>query len=358
MKTHLLALILGAAVQCAHAEITALAHPGEKLPADQTVVWSAVFQGAWDELNRTAGRPVRVESPNELMTALDSFQWKPEEVMPEGAWKTWCGPATQDFLKQVNSEAAAITREPNAIFSLNSAPNGSLAFFGILDREVEFSRAFFRSTKIAMNFHTGQTQHPVRFFGVRGEPSDDFGADVRVLAWRPLDGSHAIQIRCKQADDSVILYLPPVNQDFVTACGWLRSWRSQFKPEATSFHAWNDNSLHRNDEIQIPYISLESKVDFAPLLGGARYCDKSPEPLVISRAEQITHFQLYEKGARVRVEVSGETHPISEPPATIPRQFLYDRPFFVFLWRDRAEWPYFGAWIGDESALEPFQQSP
>jgi hypothetical protein len=39
----------------------------------------------------------------------------------------------------------------------------------------------------------------------------------------------------------------------------------------------------------------------------------------------------------------------------VPRRFLYDRPFFVFLWREGAEWPYFGAWIGDESSLEPFQ---
>lgn len=335
--------------------IVTLPHPAEKLPPNETVVWSPIFQGAWDEFNRATGRPVRVEPPNTLMAALDSFQWKPETVMPDGAWKTWCGQATGNFLKQVNREAAAITHEPDGPFSLGDHSDGSLAFFGILDREVEFSRPFFRSNKIAMNFHTRQTQHPVRFFGVRDEFSDDFGAAVRVLAWRPLDGSHAIQIRCKQADDSVILYMPPVDQDFVTACGWLRTWRSQFKPDATSLRAWNDNSLHRNDEIQIPYISLKSKADFTPLLGGARYCEKSPEPWVISRAEQVTRFQLHEKGARVRAAASGQADPFSEPPATIPRRFVYDRPFFVFLWRDQAEWPYFGAWIGDKSALEPFE---
>lgn len=26
--------------------------------------------------------------------------------------------------------------------------------------------------------------------------------------------------------------------------------------------------------------------------------------------------------------------------------------FIVFLWRDRAEWPYFGCWVGDAEVLE------
>ena len=41
-----------------------------------------------------------------------------------------------------------------------------------------------------------------------------------------------------------------------------------------------------------------------------------------------------------------------------PRRFVFDRPFFIFLWRDKAEWPYFGAWIGDSSALVPFPTKP
>jgi len=47
--------------------------------------------------------------------------------------------------------------------------------------------------------------------------------------------------------------------------------------------------------------------------------------------------------------------PFAEPqPRGHPRQFIYDHPFFVFLWRDGAAWPYFGAWIGDASALKAF----
>jgi hypothetical protein len=52
------------------------------------------------------------------------------------------------------------------------------------------------------------------------------------------------------------------------------------------------------------------------------------------------------------VETSSEADPFgAPPPKPVPRRFIYDRPFFVFLWREHAEWPYLGVWIGDASAL-------
>lgn len=356
MKTLLLTLILAATVSPTLAEIVALPHPGETLPAASTVVWSPLFQAAWDQLNASLGGPPgRIDPPNKLMAALDAFRWDARKVMPVGSWKAWCGPATQDFVRQVNSEAAAITKEPEGPFTLKNESSESRAFFGILDRQVEFQHAFFRSTKIPMKFRSISGEHSVRFFGVRDEMAENFAASVRVLAWRPVDGSHALQIACKQANDSLVLYLPPINQDFATACRWLRTWRSRFNQDSAPANGWNDPFVHRDDEIQIPYVSLESKADFTSLLGGIRYHGKTKMPWSISRAEQITRFQLHDKGARVRVKASAVADPFADPPPTVPRRFLYDRPFFVFLWREGAEWPYFGAWIGDESSLEPFQ---
>ncbi len=42
-------------------------------------------------------------------------------------------------------------------------------------------------------------------------------------------------------------------------------------------------------------------------------------------------------------------------PPMVPRHFIYGRPFFAFLWRDGAEWPYFGVWNGNDTALEKVQ---
>jgi len=76
MKLNLPSLFLGLLLATVHADIITLAHPDETLPANNTVVWSPLFQAAWDELNaKCGGAPDRVEPPNPLMQKLDSFQW-------------------------------------------------------------------------------------------------------------------------------------------------------------------------------------------------------------------------------------------------------------------------------------------
>jgi hypothetical protein len=339
-----------------HAEVVTLAHPGEALPEKSTVIWSPLFQATWDTLNaELGGKPKKVEPPNALMAKLDSFKWDAGKVLPDGSWKSWSGPATADFLKRVNQEAAALTKEKDGPFKLATEHPDHRAAFGLLDRTVAFRKAFARCHKAPMDFQLNGQKTAVRFFGAQEEMIGGMSDSIRVLAYRPVDRSHAIQIRCKEADDTVILYLPAKPQDFTTACAWLRTWRSPSKSDAASAMQWNDPSLHRGDEIRIPYVDLESTSDLTSKLGGIRF--HGNKPWEIARAEQFTRFQLHEKGARVRVEVSiAAADPFGDPftVTTFPRKFIYDRPFFVFLWRDKAEWPYFGAWIGDTSALKAF----
>ena len=228
-----------------------------------------------------------------------------------------------------------------------------MALFGLLDRDVEFLTPFFKSVKIPMEF--GQEKTAVRFFGTKGELSDGYGETVKVLAYRPVDGSHALEVSCKGTDDKVIFYRPPAGQDFATACRWLREWRRTFQWNKELPGTWNDRLLHETDEVRVPYVSLDLVEDFTGKLSGDRFYEQNGVPWRIHRAEQVTRFELHEKGAKVRVETSMEVGPFgSISESFVPRKFHYDRPFFVFLWREEAEWPYFGAWIGDGSALRKF----
>lgn len=347
--------LLGLLLSSAQAEILTVAHPEQALPPRNTVVWSPLFQAAWDKLNSNfGGPPDRVVPPNPMMAKLDNFHWDSDKVMPEGSWKVWGGPSTADFLKQVNQDASAFIKRAREPFTLLNEQLGSLAMYGILERDIEFSPSFFRSTKAPMQFHASDGKHPVRFFGVKGELSERFDESVRVLSWRPGDRSHAIQINCLGSDDQLILYLPHTNQDFITACHWLRTWRSAPLPNPPLTGAWNDPAIHMNDEIRVPYITLDSTAEFRGQLAAQRYYKNDDTPWIITRAEQVTRFELHEKGARVSARASIETTPFGGPAPSTPRNFIYDRPFFVFLWRDEAEWPYFGAWIGDTSALKAF----
>lgn len=340
------------------AEIVFLAHPAQPVPAEKTVIWSPLLQATWDQMNlRLGGKPKGIVPPNPLMTQLDDFRWKVDQVMPEEAWKTWSGTATPEFLETVNREAGAMLRSSEPTFTIARPDPQRLAFFGLLDREIMFKREMYRAKVTSMIFHEAAGGKPVSFFGVRGRWAEDFDDAVSVLSWRPSVSSHAIQIRCRDGDDTVILYLPSEPHDFTTACEWIRTWRRAI-PEPLGEHNPVDPSIIKSvDEVRIPYLAFDTSADLATQLKGVRDYGKKRGQWSIERAEMKFKFELHEKGARVRATSSLGTDPFAAPPES--RQFNYDRPFFVFLWRKEAEWPYFGAWIGDRSAMkEPAPGEP
>lgn len=341
------------------AEVVAIPHPGVAVPLNKTVVWSPVFQATWDAfVARCKGPLLRTEPPNELMDKLDSFRFDAKSTLPEGRWKVWAGPATKAFLDHVNEGATAITKEKPGPFRLERESPDNIAAFGLLDRQVEFTKALYRSGKKPMDFITSSGAASSQFFGVAGGLSAGFDESIRVLSYEPDKKSHALELMCKEEGETVILYLPEVSGDFATACDAVRKWKADFKADKQLAGTIRDPHLHRNDSLRVPYVSFDVMSDFPDLTTSLRFHRDEPEPWKIYRVQQLTRFDLYEKGARVRVETSLEAEPFGDPPPpppTVPRQFIYDRPFFVFLWRDKAEWPYFGAWIGDASALKPFQ---
>jgi hypothetical protein len=351
MRPSLLMLCL---LSSAGAEVVTAVDPFVKMPEGKTVVWSPLFQATWDAMNtKMGGKPQGIEPPNELMSRLDSFKWDAGTVLPHGSWKTWAGQASPEFLDLVNREAAKMTGEKKGPFRLDNPQPGTLACFGLLDREVEFAKPFYRSAKVPLKF--GDGKDPVHFFGTTGDLAGFQGDSVKVLAYRPVDGSHALEVSCKRGDDTVVFYMPPAGQDFATACKWLREWRKTYDRNAELPDGWNDRSLHEGDEVRVPYVTLDVTEDLAGQLQGGRFYGKAGDPWAIRRAEQRTKFELHEKGARVRVVDSIQADPFGgAPPPAFPREFFYDRPYFVFLWREKAEWPYLGVWVGDTSALRKF----
>ncbi|MDX1681374.1 MAG: hypothetical protein R3242_11670, partial [Akkermansiaceae bacterium] len=245
------------------------------------------------------------------------------------------------------------TGEPQGPFRLINEDPLVTAAFGLLDRKVDFEEPFYKSIHQPLPF--GNQEEPVEFFGVKGWETEEYRKHVRVLAYRPIDGSHALEVSCKGADDKLVLYRPAKPIDFATACRWVRQWREEHGKNASTLHGkWNDGALHSGDTVKIPYITLENTTDFADQLQNPRKYPNVDVPGIILRAEQMTRFKLTEKGAEARVEVSIETaFGGGRPARPVPRQFIYDKPFFVFLWREKADWPYLGVWIGDTSALHP-----
>ena len=337
--------------------LPAVAHPEEKFSADKTIVWTPLFQAAWDRLNADlGGRPIKVEPPNPLMNLLDSFEWNAESVMPKDRWKVWSGESTKDFLDQANKEAAGMLGEAQGPFDPGAASGYSQArlVLALMDRKLHFKKALHRSATAPLVFKDrAGNETKVRFFGTRGEGSGAFSESVHVLYKD--DASQAVRLLA-DGDESVVLYMPRNEESFAFASGKVKVWfEDGFRGE---FGSATDRSLHPKDDLRIPYVTLSNQVDFGPLLEGGRTYKEGEPPWMISRALQQVDFEMTEKGAKVRAKVELGGDPFGElppPPPMIPRSFIFNKPFFVFLWREGADWPYFAAWLGDADSLVPWK---
>lgn len=343
----------------ASAEVVMVPHPYGDLAVDKTVVWSPLFQATWDKMNsHLGGPPEKVEPPDPTMALLDGTEWNADAVMPAGSWKTWAGPATPEFLKEVNREAAALNQKPDTFTLPSNLLPGAVASFGLLNRDVSFSKPLYRSKSSPLVFQAPDAKLDCHFFGTAGAMSAHYHEAIRVLSHDPATKASSLEVRLVNRE-GVILHLPPATpKGFVSAFEDIRKWRSSFAPGHSKDGALDDPFIHEKDEVRVPYLTFDARQDFPELGNALRYHPHKPQPFRLAHTQQLATFSLHEKGARVKVETSLSADPFGAPPPPpppkVPRQFIFDRPFFVFLWKDGAEWPYFAAWIGDISALQKF----
>ncbi len=93
------------------------------------------------------------------------------------------------------------------------------------------------------------------------------------------------------------------------------------------------------------YLKIKSKTSFVNQLQGRLYYEGKDLPWRVVEASQMTWGELFEAGAKVKATSKMAVRPFGPPasaplPTWVPRWFVFDKPFYVFFWRDRADWPY------------------
>jgi hypothetical protein len=327
-------------------------------PKGATQVWSPLFQASWEKLNEIqVGKLEKVVPPNDLITKLEEFEWQAEEVMPKDGYAVYAGPATQEFALET---AASIKKKFDVGIDpswMIPTPHGKAAY-GILLRELKFKKKFFRSQKKALEFQTrtGETRL-VEFFGTSGVHSDAYGDHVKVLHYAADTSSFVLSVATDKEGENLIVYRPDQESCFRDAMELVK--KAMGEPLSGHYGSVNNGSLHQKDVVKIPYLTLDVGTDFTEQLSGSLHFTGDSMPWRVKKAFQLTKFELFEEGARVRVDTGISADPFGgppEPPAITPRSFICDRPFYVFLWRTAAEWPYLAVWIDGGDCLTPFIQ--
>jgi hypothetical protein len=322
-------------------------------PKGTTQVWSPLFQASWDKLNAMQGGELeKVVPPNNLITKLVDFKWKAEEVLPENGHAVYAGLATQEFARET---AAAIKKKFDIEIDSSRVPvipHGKAAY-GILLRELKFKKKFFRSQKNALEFQARTSDiHAVEFFGTAGSHSDDYGDNVKVLHYAPDASSFILSVATDKEGESLIVYRPERECKFRDAMERVK--KAMTEPLSGPYGSLKNGSLHRNDVVKIPYITIDADTDFTEQLRGSLHYAGESLPWRVVQAFQVTKFELFEEGARVRIDTGIGDEPFGVPSPVTPRTFVCNRPFYMYLWRAGAAWPYLATWIDGGDCLTPF----
>jgi hypothetical protein len=320
-----------------------------------TQVWSPLFQAGWDKLQFMQKAKIeKVDPPNPLISRLAEFQWKEMEVMPAGAYALYAGPATPQFAR---ATAHAIQKNFRIDFQPQETQNppGSMAAYGVLVRNLRFEKNFFRARNSWLDFRdSNEALHKATYFGTAGTHTMEFGRYVKVLDYKDDGNSFVLAIATDRKDEKIIIFRPEQMVAFQPAIEHVKAMRKAGRdagPEATS--------LQLLEDVQIPYIRIDARSDLADQLQGKIHYSGKHDPYIVGIASQNVRFELFEDGAKVRVETRSTLDPfgpaLPKAPPRSPRKFICDRPFFVFLWRDKAEWPYLASWIDGQDCLTPFK---
>lgn len=346
-------LLLPLLAGCLRAEVGIVPHPGVDCSSGKSVIWSGAMQAAFDRMlgAKSPMKLERVEPPNPLVTRMAGFSWKENSVLPKDGWFAVTGDASEKLADEANQKWQGLAGEGAKPFKYNGFSESRAAYVG-MKRDFVFRNVFSPSGSSRLTW--GPDKVPVRFFGTTGEAADRYSASVRVLAYRPAERCIALQLLAKVGDDSLVLYQPAQGQLMIEAMRWVKTWSERWDAHDGDELGWDDKFLHRFDDLRVPEISLKGHVDFARDFIGTYWFKDTKTPYGVSQA--VTDIKLEVDGTGVKFEATaamemgpfGSSTPVVSP---VPRKFWFDRPFFAFLWRDGAEWPYAAVWFGSADGL-------
>lgn len=332
----------------AHAGILAVPHPSCSFDAKNTVLWSPVFQAGWDTLTATDSKEdkVSIDPPNKIMDGLEVFAWKGEEVLPVGAWAAISGPMTPELYQRANQVGKQ--RWGLEPFAYQQPEKPGHAILSTLVRRIEWQTPFDHAEISLLSFRSHGVTQKVRFYGSTN--ARDM-TTVKVLHDSEVTGSFALEALCKGSDDRVIFYMPEKHSTFDEACQQILRWKKRqgLKKEDGSLLM---PKLLEDEVIRIPHISLNHSADFSSLLQSTRRSTGDAPPITIPRAQQHIVLDVVSESVPSSPSTTVVTDPFATAQLPEPRIFDFDQPFFVFLWREKAEWPYLAIWLGDTSAMQ------
>lgn len=330
-----------------------LAVSGSPVVVDQTLVYCATVQLAWDLLRPGTDQPVDVTNGTPISDALNAYPF-PAQALDKQDYFAGASGLAPDQSRKLFEEFRE--RFPNAPVEMLNSPAGltGVRILAYLQKSLPFPDVMERFPKPLPFLHGDQVTN-VKSFGWPSSSREGTPAYVLINTVEVSDYTGT-------KDFIVLLKSDSRRQDEIIL--------ARIKPAATLRATWDAvaarlkqpianqvvRELRGMDELQIPIISFGVTSPVSEVIGLSIPTATNPDRF-IADARQTMRFRLDEYGAELIADTQmvigefGEGEPPVDPLA--PRQLIFDGPFLLALKEKSASEPYFLAWIGNTDLMEP-----
>jgi hypothetical protein len=314
----------------------------------KNLIYCSTFQIAWNMLQDSIIKePIRLTGDPEMARLLNK-QLSTTKDISEDCYVAMVGELTEALLQRINDvlQQKFGNQAPSKVeASVNPAVPQFLSY-AYLYKNLKFAAEFER-LEVPLIFTSSTGNTPVKVFGIhKYDPQNqsNLGTQVSVLYYddpeqnRESKRDCIISLKNQQANDEIIL--------------------AKITPDDNLFHTLakvdelvtksSAIQMEKNDRLNIPVLDFNVNHVFREL-GGKGFLNPGWQEWFISAAMQWIRFRLNEKGAMLKSEAKIFMATGIEYP--LPRNFIFDRPFLIYLKQKDGKYPYFAMWVDNAELM-------
>jgi hypothetical protein len=295
-------------------------------------LWCITFQLVWNEFSEKMlnGKPIKFIGGNPVIADELNKKLYNQYDISDNSYYVTSGKLSSSLKKQIEKDINKKFNEKSDILDfINWNAKNSYLFYSMLKKEFTFKYAF--DELIAANFNNSTEK--VKYFGINSKSDKKLYKNVQVLFYNS-DDDFAVKFLTNE-NEEVIFYRTDKKGSFENLYSL-----TQELAENTDFTS--------SDVLTVPEINVDKTISYDDLTGKQIV----GTDLQISQALQTIKFKMDNKGGSLKSEAAMTVMRMSlVQPSTMPRYFVFNKPFVLFLKEQAKEKPYYAMRIDNTDYL-------
>ena len=322
-----------------------------RCPKNKNVIWCSSFQLAWNRMkDDVISAPVEVVDAEELAARLNTARQSEADMESDSFYAT-AGRVKEGIISKIQKEMTLKFPSHSVpdFSDIVGTPEGILTY-SYLTANVPFKYPF-RQVRKGFTFTDSQgIETDVGAFGVWGFNSvyDKMRQQVEILYYHENREETDNDLRkkefavdlCRHSEPYQVVAVVVEPQDSMAQT--LDYIRGQIADSMQEKNYEQTNSLDNTDVLKVPEMFWEIDHDFDELVGKIVANAKPAMPII--KAKQGIKFKLDRCGAMLESEATIMV-------AAIPRYFIFNQPFLVYMKKRDCEQPFFVMWVDNAELL-------